>query len=198
MAVEGANFFVLDDVNTILDPNSSLADKGLVLLGFLPPAKLIKVGTKVSKVTKALAKCNCFTAGTKVLTDEGEKNIEDLEVGDKVLSKNEVTGEQAYKEVTHLYRNDKEITYELTIGDQLIETTENHPFWVEGKGWVLAADLQVGDKLQQSNGNTLKIDKVNKVIHAEMVKVYNLLLVISIRIMLAVWEYGFIISHVRR
>jgi RHS repeat-associated protein len=27
--------------------------------------------------------CNCFVAGTKVLTDEGEKNIEDIEVGDK-------------------------------------------------------------------------------------------------------------------
>ncbi|MDQ6423594.1 polymorphic toxin-type HINT domain-containing protein, partial [Paenibacillus sp. LHD-117] len=117
--------------------------------------------------------CNCFTAGTKVLTDEGEKNIEDIEVGDMVLAKNEETGEQAYKEVTHLYRNDKEITYELTVGDQMIETTENHPFWVEGKGWVLAADLQVGDKLQQSNGNTLKIDKINKVIHDELVKVYN-------------------------
>jgi len=36
--------------------------------------------------------CNCFTAGTKVLTDEGEKNIEDIEVGEKVLAKDEVTG----------------------------------------------------------------------------------------------------------
>nr|WP_275100555.1 RHS repeat-associated core domain-containing protein [Paenibacillus alvei] len=109
IAKNGADFLLLDDVNTMLDPNSSLGDKGLVLLGFLPPVKLIKVGTKVSKVTKALAKCNCFTAGTKVLTDEGEKNIEDIEVGDKVLSKNEETGETAYKEVTRLYRNDKEV-----------------------------------------------------------------------------------------
>jgi len=38
---------------------------------------------------------------------------------------------------------------------------------------VLAADLQVGDKLQQSNGNTLKIDQINKVIHNKLVKVYN-------------------------
>lgn len=35
-----------------------------------------------------------------------------------VLAKDEETGEQAYKEVTHLYRNDKEIIYELTVGDQ--------------------------------------------------------------------------------
>ncbi|MGG1644382.1 polymorphic toxin-type HINT domain-containing protein, partial [Paenibacillus sp. NRS-1782] len=132
----------------------------------------VKVGGKGSK-GKSLRGCNCFTAGTKVQTDEGEKNIEDITVGDKVLSKNEETGEQAYKEVTHLYRNDKEIIYELTIGDQVIETTDNHPFWVEGKGWVLAADLQVGDKLQQSNGNTLAIDNIENVKHDEMVKVYN-------------------------
>lgn len=52
-------------------------------------------------LTKDVAKaCNCFIAGTKVLTDEGEKNIEDIVVGDKVLSKDEATGEVAYKEVT--------------------------------------------------------------------------------------------------
>jgi hypothetical protein len=38
---------------------------------------------------------------------------------------------------------------------------------------VLAADLQVGDKLQQSNGNTMTIDNINIVKHDEMVKVYN-------------------------
>ncbi|MBG9736744.1 polymorphic toxin-type HINT domain-containing protein [Paenibacillus alvei] len=122
---------------------------------------------------RAIGGCNCFTADTKVLTDGGEKNIEDLEVGDKVLSKNEETGETAYKEVTHLYRNDKEVIYELTVGDQVIETTDNHPFLVEGKGWVLAVDLQVKDKLQQSNGNTLTIDNIKIVKHDEKVKVYN-------------------------
>ncbi|WP_238392614.1 polymorphic toxin-type HINT domain-containing protein [Paenibacillus antri] len=141
------------------------------------PAFLEKVTDAFKKVVddvkKAVIGCNCFTAGTKVLTDEGEKNIEDIEVGDMVLAKNEETGEQAYKEVTHLYRNDKEIIYELTVGDQVIETTDNHPFWVEGKGWVLAADLQVGDKLQQSNGNTLTIDSIKIVKHDEKVKVYN-------------------------
>lgn len=44
---------------------------------------------------------------------------------------------------------------------------------MEGKGWVLAADLQVGDKLQQSNGNTLTIDSIKIVKHDEPVRVYN-------------------------
>lgn len=57
--------------------------------------------------TVKLGDCNCFTAGTKVQTDEGEKPIEEIEVGDKVLAKDENNpdGELAYKEVTALYRN---------------------------------------------------------------------------------------------
>ncbi|THF72291.1 Hint domain-containing protein, partial [Cohnella fermenti] len=56
--------------------------------------------TPRSSAKGSLAQCSCFVAGTKVMTDEGEKNIEDIEVGDKVLSKDETTGEVAYKEVT--------------------------------------------------------------------------------------------------
>ncbi|WDM24342.1 Hint domain-containing protein [Paenibacillus polymyxa] len=188
-----ANFLIVDDINTILDPKSSAYDKTLALAGFIPVGKFVKGGKLIIKLTskegryiersvelseknlksaKALP-CNCFTAGTKVQTDEGEKNIEDIEVGDMVLSKDEDTGEIDYKEVTHLYRNNKEFIYKLTVGDEVIETTDNHPFWVEGKGWVLAADLKVGNKLQQSNGNTLTVDKINIVRHDEKVKVYN-------------------------
>nr|WP_059051186.1 Hint domain-containing protein [Paenibacillus senegalimassiliensis] len=39
----------------------------------------VKGGTIKSK------ECNCFIAGTKVQTDEGDKPIEEIEVGDKIL-----------------------------------------------------------------------------------------------------------------
>ncbi len=67
----------------------------------------------------------------------------------------------------------KDTTYKLSVGNQIIETTDNHPFWVDGKGWVLAVDLKVGDELVQSNGNHLKIDNIEIVHHDEKVKVYN-------------------------
>lgn len=54
-----------------------------------------------------------------------------------------------------------------------METTDNHPFWVDGKGWVLAADLKVGDELVQSNENHLKIDNIEIVHDDEKVTVYN-------------------------
>ncbi|MGV6934563.1 polymorphic toxin-type HINT domain-containing protein [Paenibacillus sp. CMM36] len=120
-------------------------------------------------------KCNCFTAGTKVQTDEGEKNIEDIEVGDKVLAKDENNpdGELAYKEVTALFRNQRDDIIKLNVGEQVIETTNNHPFYVEGKGWVLADELRVGDKLQKADGSNLTIDKVEFVEQDELVTVYN-------------------------
>ncbi|WP_321163054.1 Hint domain-containing protein [Paenibacillus alvei] len=53
--------------------------------------------------------CNCFTAGTKIQTDDGEKNIEDIEVGDLVLAKDENNPDGELAEVTGLYRNQRDI-----------------------------------------------------------------------------------------
>lgn len=121
------------------------------------------------KTTKG---CNCFTAGTKVQTDEGEKNIEDIEVGDMVLSKDDTTGQKAYKEVTATFNHETDEIYKIYVGNQVIESTYNHPFWVEGKGWQYVKDLKVGDLLVQSDGNTLRIDNI-KLLHKQ-VRVYNM------------------------
>nr|WP_274520911.1 polymorphic toxin-type HINT domain-containing protein [Paenibacillus alvei] len=109
------------------------------------------------------------------MTNEGEKNIEDIAVGDMVLAKDENNpdGELAYKEVTGLYRNQRDDIIKLHVGEQVIETTDNHPFWVEGKGWVFADELQVGDKLQKADGSNLTIKKVEFIKLDEPVTVYN-------------------------
>ncbi|MFJ6207368.1 polymorphic toxin-type HINT domain-containing protein [Lysinibacillus sp. NPDC092081] len=61
----------------------------------------------------------------------------------------------------------------LYVGEQIIETTDNHPFWVESKGWVCADELQIGDKLQKADGSNLTIDKVEFIRLDEPVTVYN-------------------------
>ncbi|MNW54516.1 hypothetical protein D3C74_321190 [compost metagenome] len=61
----------------------------------------------------------------------------------------------------------------MSVGDQVIETTDNHPFWVKGKAWVLAVDLKVGDELVQSNGEHITIDNIEIVHHNKKVTVYN-------------------------
>ncbi|MFJ8087179.1 polymorphic toxin-type HINT domain-containing protein [Lysinibacillus sp. NPDC095746] len=114
-----------------------------------------KIAKGVGKTVKA--GCNSFVAGTKVLTDEGEKKIEDIDVGDMVLAKDENNheGELAYKEVTYLYRNQPDDLIKLYVGEQIIEMTDNHPFWIEGKGWAFADKLQIGDNLQKADGSDL-------------------------------------------
>ncbi|MBP2000771.1 RHS repeat-associated protein [Paenibacillus shirakamiensis] len=129
-------------------------------------------GTKTAGTKTTTGGCNCFTAGTKVLTDNGEKNIEDIEVGDMVLSKDEVTGEVAYKEVTATFNHKTDEIFKIHVGGQTIESTFNHPFWVYGKGWTFVKDLKPGDLLVQSDGNTLKIDSI-ELLHKH-VTVYNM------------------------
>ncbi|AIQ14933.1 polymorphic toxin-type HINT domain-containing protein [Paenibacillus durus] len=158
--------------------------KAMGLIGKVAPAlakklKHIKIkrpsaGEKIgSKGTgKALKSCNCFVGGTKVQTDEGEKPIEKIEVGDKVLSKDEVTGEVAYKEVTATFNHESDEIYKIHVGDQVIESTYNHPFWVEGKGWTFVKDLKPRDLLVQSDGHTLKIDSIE--VERKHVTVYNM------------------------
>lgn len=150
---------------------------GLIIVDITPQGKTAKLTKKGSGFINKAVKvgCNCFTAGTKVLTEEGEKNIEDIEVGDMVLARDENTpnGELAYKEVTNLYRNQRDDIIKLYVDDQIIETTDNHPFWVEGKGWIFADELQEGDKLQKANGSNLTIDKVEFIKLDELVTVYN-------------------------
>ncbi|WP_010503351.1 polymorphic toxin-type HINT domain-containing protein [Paenibacillus elgii] len=123
----------------------------------------VKAGVKagIKAATKsAIKECNCFTAGTKVLTDKGEKPIEEIEVGDKVLAKNDEAGDIAYKEVEWLFQRDVEETYNITVGGEVITTTNEHPFWIIGKGWIKSKDLVAGDVLTTSDGKELAIEKI--------------------------------------
>ncbi|MHA6530788.1 polymorphic toxin-type HINT domain-containing protein [Paenibacillus sp. BAC0078] len=130
------------------------------------------VGKQSKPSGKSSFGCNCFVSGTKVQTDEGEKNIEDIKVGDKVLSKNEETGEVAYKEVTDTFNHETDEIYKIQVGGQTIESTFNHPFYVKDKGWTFVKDLKVGDLLVQSDGNKLKIDSIE--LEHKLVTVYNM------------------------
>ncbi|MFD1992105.1 hypothetical protein ACFSGI_19240 [Paenibacillus nicotianae] len=44
----------------------------------------------------------------------------------KVFAKDKETGEKAYKEVTALHHNEKDTTYKLSVGNQLVQSNGNH------------------------------------------------------------------------
>lgn len=121
----------------------------------------------VSQVSQAISNAapKCFKAGTLVacLDDSGEetlKPIEEITVGDKVLAYDDETGEQGYKEVVRLFRNETQEWYHVFVGGQEIVCTAEHPFYVVGKGFVPARGLNEGDNLISSNGVQVKIDSL--------------------------------------
>ncbi len=122
------------------------------------------------------ATCNqgkCFIAGTKVKTEDGYKNIEEVEVGDKVLAYDEETGKQAYKEVVRLFRGKTDEWYHVFAEGEEIVCTGGHRFYVEGKGFVEAKDLTEEDKLTLSDGRQVKIEKIEKEELAKAETKYN-------------------------
>jgi hypothetical protein len=81
-----------------------------------------------------------------VKTPSGYRNIEDIRAGDRVFSYNETTKRLEVQTVaqTFIRKTDRIYTLVYDTGTKL-QTTATHPFYIEGKGWVKAADLHVGD-----------------------------------------------------
>jgi len=112
-------------------------------------------------------------AGTPLLTPEGSKAIEQFEAGDLLLSRDEFTpvGEVRAKRVLARFETISPIL-NLHVGGRIIGTTSEHPFWVEGSGWIAAKDLRIGDVLVSHDGQRLSVEGVADSGRVE--SVYNL------------------------
>ena len=115
----------------------------------------------------------CFVAGTLVTTEDGQKPIEEIQIGDKVLSEDETTGEVAVKTVTETYINETDELIHIGVNGETISATPNHPFYVDKLGWTLAKNLRAGDILVLSNGALVIVEWIQHEILESPVKVYN-------------------------
>ena len=82
------------------------------------------------------AKARCFTAGTRIHTEKGFKAIETIKPGDRVWSENPETNSKALKKVKKIFVREKDSLIRLAINGEVIETTDEHPFYVEGRGFT--------------------------------------------------------------
>ena len=116
----------------------------------------------------------CFIAGTQVLMADGfEKNIEDVVIGEEVLSYNEETGIIESKKVIKLNSpiHDDLVEYTLSNGIK-ITSTFDHPYYVNGlylasyhPNWTnerydlpsQVGKIQVGDFVNLANKETVEI-----------------------------------------
>jgi intein/homing endonuclease len=84
----------------------------------------------------------CFVEGTPILMEDGSYlNIENVKVGDKVLSFDFKTNEPKSSNVLNIFSKkvDKVVKYKFESGKELIGTMD-HPIYVIDKGWSSYSD----------------------------------------------------------
>ncbi|MDR1934352.1 MAG: HINT domain-containing protein [Candidatus Accumulibacter sp.] len=141
--------------------------------------KLVKVDDNIRFPDQA---GGCFVKGTLVHTREGLKPIEEIKVGDYVLSSPEDgSGKPEYKRVLNTFVHKNKTVRYISSDDHYIErygyyegvdrpqvkvriapsfvATRNHPFWVERVGWTRADVLRDGDLLRLVDGGFTEIYK---------------------------------------
>ncbi|MDJ0716864.1 MAG: polymorphic toxin-type HINT domain-containing protein [Prochloraceae cyanobacterium] len=161
--------------NVIADPsveNGIALAMDLIDLGITAAPRLRKGGKSQKVNEEAAPSCSSFAAGTLVLTSEGEKAIEDIEVGDMVWAYDEETGEEALYPVSHLFTRIAPELVLITAGEEVIESTTEHEFYVDNKGWVKAENLKVGDELLRSGDKTARVAALQ--LKEENLRVYNI------------------------
>lgn len=120
----------------------------------------------------ALTARQCFAAGTKIATPEGLKNIEDIRVGELVLTRSDKLGHDdwktEYKPVVNTFVTHPSELYHVTImadsgQEETFKVTGTHPlFHLDRKEFVPVEDLMVDDWIAISNGGTAVIRSIER------------------------------------
>ncbi|MBI4038453.1 hypothetical protein HY384_00690 [Candidatus Daviesbacteria bacterium] len=111
----------------------------------------------------------CFAAGTKVLMGNGTlKNIEDVNVGDNVLTRSEKDTKLVRAKVLKIHNT--EVSGYLILNSHL-KITANHILRVNNI-WKEAGSIQIGDTLTDGQGRPVKIESIEW--QAGKFNVYNL------------------------
>jgi hypothetical protein len=85
------------------------------------------------------------------------------EGGDLVASRDEKTGETVSKRVVEAYVRDGVSTLALTLSTgEVITTTREHPFYVDGRGFVPAGRLAIGTAIVTCAGPAVRITGIRQ------------------------------------
>jgi hypothetical protein len=131
---------------------------------------------------------SCFAAATLVHTKEGLKPIEEIRVGDWVMSQPEDCDmsqriyrpdqEGTYRQVTRTFVHDPQPILEVIYFQpgsgktNTLRVTANHPIWSKGHGWFPAGQMQFGHTLAIGYFGNVIVRKVRQA--DEIARVYNI------------------------
>jgi hypothetical protein len=133
----------------VADRRADMAIAGAALIVPGVNSAALKAGGAAADVARVANRGCSFDANTYVLTENGLRRIADIKSGDRVLARDEETGDNAYQRVLASFNewHERTLTVAISTGDdsESIVTTDEHPFFVIDRGFVPAAQLHIGD-----------------------------------------------------
>ena len=140
-------------------------------------------GAIMGGVQGALKPTYCFEAGTPVATAAGSVAIENVAVGDQIWSYDYVTGTKSLKTVTGTSVRQTNELLQLTIGDETIVTTPEHPFYAVNSsrfsGYTAAGLLSQGDCILTADGSSIVVENIASINVDKPIAVYNLTVAVN-------------------
>lgn len=172
LLIEGMKFVVVDMLTDGIGMALESPLEGAVLEG----SEVLEADVLEESAVTVL-RGGCFVAGTPVLTWSGSKSIETVAVGDWVWSWDEVTKAPGWHQVSRTFIKPARVVLLIALvapdgRTEEVGATPEHPFWVEGKGWTQAQELEPGDAVETVTGMHVHVRSLQ--MSAELATVYNL------------------------
>ncbi len=141
-------------------------DRGRVLGSYVSPAFMLKLAGKLARfgrgaldqaadATRRELGCASFAAGTLVWTDGHAVPIQLLEPGAWIDSRSERTHRDSSQPVTRTFDRQASVHHQVETEASRFAVTEEHPFWVQGRGWTPIREIEVGAPIATADGDTL-------------------------------------------
>ncbi|MCW8166511.1 hypothetical protein D8B22_16500 [Verminephrobacter aporrectodeae subsp. tuberculatae] len=138
-------------------------DLGKVVGQYVNPGTVVKLAVKLAKYGGKLADavkhtkrdlgCASFAAATLVLTPQGMQPIEKIRIGQQVQSRHERLFTEAPQTVTNTFARTAPGYWLLSTEFDQFKLTEEHPLWVQGKGWTQTQHITDNDVIAGAQGD---------------------------------------------
>jgi RHS repeat-associated protein len=164
VASPGAPWYAFSNYVPVIIADPEISYGGKVNVSYVTIKLRMMVLTKIT---------GCLAAGTPLLIPGGSRPIEQFAEGDEILCKPESHPERAAEigKVEQVFVREGRVL-QVYLGEKVINTTAEHPFYVPEKGWTAGGKLHIGDRLVGHNGQCTTIDNI--VDTGQVTIVYNL------------------------
>ena len=141
-------------------------DRGRVLGSYVSPAFMLKLAAKLARfgraglraaadATKRELGCASFAADTPVWSGERSAPIQSLSPGEWVDARSDRDYVDQPRLVTHVFERRASVYHVVETEASWLTVTEEHPLWVQGRGWTAVRDIELGAPIATAGGDTL-------------------------------------------